>query len=254
MATAVQLIVKYALWLYVFCALGALLYLRAALQARRERDRALFTLEREVASSRSVRSLIVAFVFVLGAGSVFAVERYVAPLVESSESEEVAMVTTSLFIPTPTSAAPTATVAPTPTKTLRPRPTRQLPPPASPTPTGTPVPPPPRCPNPGARIVSPGLNARLSGVVQILGSASVPNFQFYKLEWAPADNPKDVHVITTADNPDGLHYAPVTNGVLTTWNTEPVPPGAHILRLTIVDITGNYPPENICEVPVTVVR
>lgn len=254
MAIAVQLIARYALWLYAFCAIGALLYLRAAVQARRERERALFTLEREVASSRALRSILVAFLFALAAGSVFAVVRYVAPLMGSSEPEEVAMVPTTLLLPTPTSAFIPATVTPTSTATARLRPTRRPLPLTTPTATKTPAPPPPPCPNPGARIVSPGVNARLSGVVQIRGSAYDPNFQFYKLEWAPAADPENVHVITTTENPDGLYHTPVRNGVLSSWNTDAVPEGTHILRLTIVDVTGNYPPENICEVPVTIAR
>lgn len=248
MATAVQLIVKYALWLYLFCAVGALLYLRAAAQARRERDRALFTLEREMASSRTLRYLLVALLFLMAGGSVFAVERYVAPALESSEPQEIAEVPTVFLISTPTSAFLPPTVTPTATATTRPRPTRTPAPTASPTVAPTPVPQPPPCPNPGARIISPGVNARLSGLVPIRGSAYAADFQFYKVEFASTSNLDHWSSISE------VHRNQVSDGVLDVWNTDLLPPGDYILRLTIVDITGNYPPQNICEVPVTIVR
>jgi hypothetical protein len=85
-------------------------------------------------------------------------------------------------------------------------------------------------------------------VVEIRGSAYAPDFWFYKVEFGVAPNPDHWSSISE------VHHEQVTNGVLDVWNTDLLPPGDYILRLTIVDITGNYPPQNICEVPVTIVR
>lgn len=44
---------------------------------------------------------------------------------------------------------------------------------------------------------------------------------------------------------------PVGEGLLGTWDVSDLPPGAYILRLTVVDRTGNYP-FTPCEVRVYV--
>ena len=42
------------------------------------------------------------------------------------------------------------------------------------------------------QITSPETNAELRGVVSIVGSASSPNFQFYKIEFGVGPNPEPV--------------------------------------------------------------
>jgi hypothetical protein len=248
MTVVANLIVTYAPWIYAFCAIGALLYLRAVWLARRERRRALFTLEREVAGERALRSFFMMMLFVFAAGAIYGVETYLVPrLPQSIATPDV--VPTLLLQPTPTASYIPPTETPTPTATAVSRPTRPIvTPPITPTPTNTVPPPPPRCPNPGARIIYPGVNARLSGIVPIRGSAYAPDFQFYKVEVGIAPDPQQWSSISE------IHRTQVSDGILDVWNTDLLPNGDYILKLTIVDITGNYPPNNICEVPVKIVH
>jgi hypothetical protein len=70
--------------------------------------------------------------------------------------------------------------------------------------------------------------------VNISGTANIPNFQYYKLEWSSAGAPDQWHWFAGAETP-------VDHGVLGTFDPALVPPGAYNIRLVVVDITGNYP-------------
>ncbi|MFO7919161.1 MAG: hypothetical protein R6V13_13920 [Anaerolineae bacterium] len=83
-------------------------------------------------------------------------------------------------------------------------------------------------------IISPEMNAELRGVVSIVGSASVPNFDFYKVEWGVGPNPDDWAVIGE------LHDQPVINEELEVWDTNGVPDGVYTLRLQAVKQDGNW--------------
>ena len=87
---------------------------------------------------------------------------------------------------------------------------------------------------PQALITSPSVHSVVHGRVQIIGTATQPNFQFYKVEYSLArDRQNWVHVTA-------VKQTPVVNGVLDVWNTTIVPDGAYCLRLRVVDNTGNY--------------
>lgn len=83
-------------------------------------------------------------------------------------------------------------------------------------------------------IISPEMNAELRGMVPIIGSASVPNFQFYKVEWGVGPNPDEWAVIGE------LHEQPMINGELEVWDTTVLPDGAYTLRLQAVKQDGNW--------------
>ncbi len=91
------------------------------------------------------------------------------------------------------------------------------------------------CPTPGVVITSPGIGQVLTGPVQIIGTANIANFQFYKLEWSSPAAPDQWHWFAGAETP-------VTNGVLGVFDPATVPPGDYLIRLVVVDNTGNYPP------------
>jgi len=124
-------------------------------------------------------------------------------------------------------------------------------PPAAPTPTPTatptPVPQIAVCPA-GANITYPTVNAKLDGwgTTFIKGTAAIPNFWYYKLEFGWGEKPARWHLIKE------LHYQPVVNGILGCWNTGALPEGVYVLRLVVVDNTGNYPQP--CQVRVIVER
>lgn len=135
---------------------------------------------------------------------------------------------------TPTEAA---TATPTPAETSEPI-TATATPEATETPTATatseasPV---AVCPDPRAAITSPGVNAVLSGSVDVLGTAEHENFSYYKLEYAQGVDPSTEFAYLT-----DVH-TPVVNGVLGTFDTTEVDNGLYMLRLTVVDNTGNFP-------------
>lgn len=85
-----------------------------------------------------------------------------------------------------------------------------------------------------AEIVSPGPEPLVSGTIEIPGTATHPNFQFYKLEFGQGATPTSWAVIGP------LHTEQVTDGVLGTWDTTTVPDGEYTVKLTVVDRTGNY--------------
>ena len=136
--------------LYVVCGIGALIYVVRALAAQRERDLALFTLERESATARLVQSWSTALVFVALGAIVFVLTRFVLP--------DVPILNPDLPLPTATLVAGVAPITPspgpsptpqllvgTPTPTIAgdeegPSPTAPPPPPTAPAAAATPTP------------------------------------------------------------------------------------------------------------------
>jgi hypothetical protein len=161
---------------------------------------------------------------------------------------------------TPPAEAPTNTPeavaqppTPVPTDTPLPTPTPTDTPLATPIPTDTPTeaptaPPPiaaPICPDAAhAALTAPGENQVVSGDVAISGRAIHEQFQFYKLEFAPGANAGDGFVYFGGAN------TPVDGGLLGTFSSGSVGNGAYTLRVTVVDITSNFPPP--CQVTVFV--
>ena len=84
------------------------------------------------------------------------------------------------------------------------------------------------------QITSPEINQQVRGVVPIIGSASVPAFQYYKVEYGNGPNPENWALIEPMMN------VPVINGQLVAWNTNAVPDGLYSLRLRAVKQDGNY--------------
>ena len=217
--------------LYTILGLIALFLLRLMWIARRDRVRSIFTLERENATVRVTRyfaGLTIVIGLMLGV-------------------YYLSLITPEIVPPSP------ATPTPTPIVALPPTPT---PPPLLPTPTPTQTPIPttaptvviqetptatpdlstgstPNCPNPGVNITQPGDSAQVDGIVQVRGAAVIDNFDYYKFEFRIPSADEWVF-IARFDNS-------VPEGVLGSWNSDTVPPGAYEFRLVVVDQTGNFP-------------
>jgi hypothetical protein len=84
------------------------------------------------------------------------------------------------------------------------------------------------------QITSPEIGSRVRGRVPVMGSAMVPNFQFYKVEMGVGPNPAQWAVIGQ------LHYEPVINAQLEVWDTTVVPDGVYTLRVQGVKMDGNW--------------
>ncbi len=223
-------VVVFDTWLYIGLGLVALFFLRLIWIARKDRIRSIFTLERENANTRMTRAFIgLMIVLSLMIGVYY-----------------LSLITPTIVPP------PQDTPTPTPIIALPPTPT---PPPLlpTPTPTPTPLPPPtieavadtptptpdlsqgqlPNCPHPGSRITQPGNGARVNGIIQVSGTATLDNFDYYKFEFRIL-NGGEWSFIARFDNP-------VVDGVLGTWNTDTAAPGEYEFRLVVVDVVGNFP-------------
>lgn len=174
------------------------------------------------------------------------------------------------ILPTATATSPaigpTPEQSPTPTNTPEPSPTSAVPPTAppaiasptntpeptqvveeSPTPAPTPIPTQPpqptapsvpaaSCPTAGVQIASPGNGAVVSGTFNINGTADIPDFQFYKVEYSQGTSLSGFASI------GDILATRVQGGRLNSWNTAGFPKGVYALRLTVVDVSGNFPP------------
>ena len=241
MSIVMTLLKTYAIWLYILFAVVALFALRSAIKARKDMRQSIFSLEKEFAKNRVYRAAAaIALTAILG-GALFFVTHMEEPV--EPPTQEPTPTATQFLRATPTLRPEERTATPTATATKS-RPTRQ-PIPTAPiaTPTIT-VPPPPLCPNPAVNLTAPGENARLSGAVQIAGTAAIGNFWYYKIEIGVGRNPSQWTVI------GDLHYAPVSSGTLETFNAAGFPAGEYTLRVVAVDKTGNFPEP--CAVHVTV--
>lgn len=246
---------QHIVWLYGACLVVILLYLRSYLVARQESKNTTFTIEREVAIHREGRAMTGIGIMLGIIVFLTATKFYIVPSVDLA----------ALMPPTPTNTLPIPTVwEPTPTLTpvstpepvgAQPLPTAVSQPtiaPTQPPVTPTEAAPPPTepparpaaCGDPNVSIVSPGMDATVSGVVAIIGTATHPQFQFYKVEYASGDEPGAWSVI------GDVRRSPVVNGQLATMDTRILPNGTAWFRLTVVDQTGNYP--NPCRVRVNV--
>jgi len=87
------------------------------------------------------------------------------------------------------------------------------------------------------------MNAVLTGVVDIRGSAQIDFFDYYKFEFRH-EGAAEWSFVERFDHT-------VVDGVLGVWDTSPpLPAGSYIFRLVVVDKSGNYPEP--CEVEVTI--
>ncbi|MER2599291.1 MAG: hypothetical protein ABTQ73_07220 [Caldilineales bacterium] len=243
MAVLVSLISNNATWIYAACLAAALFLLRTALLARRERQQAAFSLEREAALNRTHSTLRWALLLL----AVLAVTYFVANRLPARirpavvEAEPTATPVFLIDTPTPTAEPTSQPTVPLeqPTETPTPRPRATPRPVETDTPTPRPTTPPapvvvaPSCPDARAIILEPGIGQRLSGPVTVIGSAQTENFQYYKLEFKAAGSAGDFNFYLRRD-------AAVTNGPLGTINLAGLPAGDYLLRLVTVDVTGNF--------------
>ena len=185
MTILLQWLVERAWIFYAACAVGFIVYILRALAAQRERNLAMFTLEREVATARIVRSWAMVVVFVAIAAAVFFSTTMILP--------QLPALSAGTPSPTPTLAAgvepstPGVSVTPSPTlgavvPSLTPTTTVPLTPTAPPSgPTEIPTPAPTDTPAPA---LSGELSAQFSDFAELTGY-SLPDVEFTTAEPLP---------------------------------------------------------------------
>lgn len=110
MTILLQWLVEHAWIFYALSAVGAVIYLVRALVAQRERRLALFTLERETATSRLVRAWVMVLVFVAIGVTIFFSTTFILP--------DLPFYSAGTPLPTPTLAAGVKPLTPVVTPTL----------------------------------------------------------------------------------------------------------------------------------------
>ena len=228
MEEALSFFRAFEVWIYFLLGLGGLIYSRKFILAWQELREATFGLERDNAQTRLNQSASVLVLLLTMAVIVFILVYFVSP------------------------AVPSANMLPTPTLDLLATPTTTLP-------AGTPPADVPQGPSEAIfpeisfengcipsqiEITSPENGTQVSGIVEISGSADIPNFGFYKFEIKRPD--EVVWLTIQAGN------AVVQNGKLGDWDTSRLIPGDYQLGLIVVDNQAKAAPA--CVINIRVVR
>jgi hypothetical protein len=196
--------------IYISLAIFGLFVFRRMWGTWREWRDAVFTLEREFALWRLVRVTALGFLVL----ALFFVEFYVATFIAPSLPAADLMVTPTLDLlvsPQPTLAGVDLT---------------QAPPPTQPAQTGM-----SGCVADKIMITSPKPGEEVKAVVDITGTADVPNFGFYKYEIAAMGAQSWATVAAERE--------PKKDELLGKWNTLSLSNGDYFLRLVITDNVGN---------------
>ncbi len=93
----------------------------------------------------------------------------------------------------------------------------------------------PDCPHPQARLTAPLVGQVVEGQVEIEGTANIEGFDYYKFEYRrEGDAESTWHWIASSET--AVHA-----GLLGIWDVSGLPPARYSLRLTVVNVEGNYP-------------
>jgi hypothetical protein len=224
-----RFLVKYELVTYAIIGLGAIFAIRSTWKAWGELHRSVFGLEKELSVQRlRISGATVILLLMIGL-SQFCLVSFVVPFLPATA-----------FLLTPT-----ANLLQTPESTLD----------ASAAATaaaGTPLPPPGTtgC-VPGQLIITfPVPGQEISGKINLTGNVNVPNFGFYKYEFARQGN-QDWTTIGAGNklNPDN---EPLNSWTLGAWDPTELVPGDYQLRLIVTDNLGKSP-LSPCIIPVRIV-
>lgn len=235
-----------AILVYAACLLGAIAYLFTASAAKRRRDVAQFTLERQIYQQRMQRARLMAVMFLLLAGTVFLSRQFLLPaapklasttptpgvglLTPTPPLAQLTVTTTDVMTPVVVS-APTVAVTDTPLPTLTPVPEQATQ---------------PDCPSPNAQITAPVAGSNLTGIVEIFGTAQTNSFSFYRFEvqFPGSDAPNFIAQYTADKENENLGSWDISDPLL-------YPPGGpYRFQVVVVDLYGNT---TTCIIPVNIV-
>lgn len=189
---------------YILLALAALFAGRGLWQALKDREQAIFGLEREIANARVFRAAVVNVLIGVFFIIEFVVASFVAPL--GSASSQIA--------------TPTANPLSAPAGAPDAVPLDGQPVPAGET----------GCTPGQIEITEPANGSKVEGLVIIEGTADVPDFGFYKFEVTPLGTEQWVTILAGR--------TPVRNGELGRWDTTSLLPSDYALRLVVTNTGG----------------
>src|SRR5690348_2978374 len=197
--------------IYIALAIGGLFAFRRMWRSWREWRDSVYGLEREFALRRLVQATGAAFLILVLVFVEFFVATFIAPSLPATDIL----------------ATPTLDLLLTPAETLSPEQATQaaLSPVTQSVPSGM-----SGCIPDQIMITAPEPGATVTGTVEITGTASVPNFGFFKYEVAPMGSQNWATISAGRE--------PKINAVLGTWNTSSLTNGDYFLRLVITDNVG----------------
>jgi len=98
------------------------------------------------------------------------------------------------------------------------------------------------CSDPNVKILAPRPGDRVEGMIPILGSASLSNFWYYRIEVRP--DPATIY------NFYARYEQPVVDGFLSMVDSTIFDEGLHWIRVSVIDRTGGIPETAVCSVAV----
>jgi len=214
-------LVKYEVYVYIFLALGAIFPVRSAWKAWRDWRAAVFGLEKEISFQRLRLSGAAVILLLMIGLSQFCLVTFVVPFLPSVTF---LLTPAANLLKTPVPALTTGTLSVV---------------------TGTPAPPPGTvgCLPDQLIITFPAPGQEVSGIITLVGTVALPNFGFYKYEYA-SQGSQQWSVIAAGDTIK-------KNEDLGPWNTALITPGDYQIRLVVTDNLGVVLPA--CIVPVRIV-
>ena len=215
--------VKYEIPIYLLLAIGVFLSCRSLLRARHELRESIYGLERETAHRHNSQAVTALILLVLLALTEMAMKIFLVPNLPASTS---LATPTMNALTTQTGKISQDLTFPVEAQTLTHLPTAYV--------TG--------CTPNQIMISSPKPGELIQGKVSIIGTADIPNFGFFKYEFAPINTDHWTTIQANREIKD--------NTELGSWDTSEVPPGDYDLRLVVIDNQGQeFPP---CVVPLRV--
>jgi hypothetical protein len=216
MTEALLFIEEYQTWIYLALVAAILVYLRVSWRWYRSRQATIFSLEREHATAHLTRAAtLLGLALVLLVGT-FAATTFLGPAVPASARPTplptVSLLATETFVLAEGGDQAVTTATPLPTVVVDSA----------------------GCANAQATITSPETGESLSGIIEISGTAEIPNFAFYKYEYISRTAGAVWRAIQAGTTT-------VRDGLLGTWDTRLVLPGEYALRLVVTDTAGNAP-------------
>ncbi|MFN2197430.1 MAG: hypothetical protein ACK2UW_15035 [Anaerolineales bacterium] len=224
MDAALRFFNTYELWIYLFLGLGGLYFAFKFARAWNELRSSAFGLERESAQNRLNKAASVMVLIFIAAIAEFALVSFAVPAVPGANP----LLTPTLDL----LATQTATLPPENSTDLAVTPTAENLQSSGES----------SCIPDQVMLTEPQDGSTVEGIVPIIGSASIPNFGFYKFEMAKTSDNNWLSV--EANN------QPVVNNQLGNWNTSRLDPGAYQLRLVVTDNEGQALPPCIIQVNV----
>jgi hypothetical protein len=219
MEEALVLIEEFQSWIYLGLGFFGLVYLRLAIKRYQAYQSTFFGLERDRARERLIQSVLMLVLVAAGFVSTFLAATFGGPAVPVSARPTV-LPTVSLL------KTPGAVVGEEQVET-------------STTPMEEVIMEGAGCSNPEANINAPRDGDSIDGIVDILGSANIPGFAFYKVEIKGLEPDAIWQAIGAGTKPICENCE--IEELLARWDTSLVIPGEYMLRLTVMDSVGNAP-------------